>query len=82
MAETVDYSARGYVFQAVREGQDWFVYNQDAGRYIGKVLVRPHSTKGPFIAFMDRDEISDNHGDLDNALESIAERFALAQEGS
>jgi hypothetical protein len=72
MAETQEFFLRGKSLQAIREAQDWFVYSPEAERYVGKVLVRPHSTKGPYIAFLERDEVSDNHQDLESAVDSIA----------
>jgi hypothetical protein len=72
MAETIDFEVQGQVLQAVRETQDWFVYSPEAGKYVGKVLIRPHSPKGPYIAYLERKEVSDNHPDLESAVESIA----------
>ena len=59
---------------------------QERGEFIpenvDKVLSRPHSTKGPLIAFFDRGEISDNHASLESAVDSIARRLLTSQETS
>lgn len=78
--EREQFVLRGQVLDAIRENLDWFVYSPDTSAYIGKVLVRPHSPKGPFVAFLEYEEISDNHPTLESAVDSIARRLKTAQE--
>lgn len=76
--ERQEFVLRGQVLDAIRENTDWFIYSPSTKNYIGKVLVRPHSTKGPYIAYLGLDEISDNHPTLESAVDSIARRLKTA----
>lgn len=76
--EQEEFVLRGHALTANRENQDWFVYSGEVQNYIGKVIVRPHSVKGPFIAFFGREEVSDRHPDLESAIDSIALRLSLS----
>lgn len=75
-AEREEFALRGYVLEAVRENQDWFVLYPQTGSYIGKVLVRPHNPKGPFIAYYGSTQISDSHPNLEDAVDAVARRLA------
>ena len=80
--EREEFILRGQVRDAIRENTDGFIYSPSTMAYIGKALVRPYSTQGPYIAYLEFEEISDNHPTLESAVDAIARRRAVAQESA
>jgi hypothetical protein len=70
--EREEFVLRGVALEAIRENLDWFVYSNVTKRYVGKVLVRSHSPRGPFIAFYGSKEIADGQPSLEGAVDAIA----------